>query len=199
MFCRDEEPVDQMRLEPRLESAADDHELINIRDQDVLASAARAAEHAVAGLDALDNAVACALRPKPDAIADCHDVPLIGRERLEQPPRRAAKDLARFLVLNDAVETFDAEHAPRAANGWIDFRQDDEAAGITGDLTAGYGATPAEFALAADPLAAWRVAIFKCVSIDLSREILLTGANLAVLAEIGAKLASFAAHATSTA
>ena len=59
--------------------------------------------------------------PKPDDVARGHDVPLIGGQRLEQPPRRALKDRARF-VAHDAVQALDAEHAAQAADRAVDHR-----------------------------------------------------------------------------
>ena len=78
-------------FKPRLGRAGDDDELIDVGDEHVLPAAAGAADDAVPRLDALDDPLRLALRAKPDDVARRHHVPLIGGQRLQQPPRRTLK------------------------------------------------------------------------------------------------------------
>ncbi len=62
----------------RLGGAGDDQQLVDVGDEDVLPAAGGAAEHGLARLDPLDDALVGLDGPKHDTIAGGHDVALVG-------------------------------------------------------------------------------------------------------------------------
>ena len=75
-----EQPVDQVRFDAWLCRARHDDQLVDVRDQHMLSTAAGAAHYAVAWFDALDDALFGPLGSEPHDVAGCDDVPLVGRE-----------------------------------------------------------------------------------------------------------------------
>ena len=55
LFGGDQQPVDQVRLQPRLGRAGDDQQLVDVGDRDVPPAADRAADRAPPRLDPLDG------------------------------------------------------------------------------------------------------------------------------------------------
>ena len=183
-----------MRLgfEPRLGGAHDDHELIDIGNQHVLPPAAGAADHAVAQLDALDDSVAFAFGAKPDDVAGRDDVPLVGRQRFQQPPDRALKDDAVFFIANDAQQALHAQDATQTAIVRSTSGSTVCAGFVFDNLAAGQGSLARDVAFAADTLAVRRIARVIRPG-QLAAECSCRGARPAVLAKVGSKLAFFAA------
>src|SRR5262249_40580270 len=89
----------------------DNHDLIDVGDENVLAAARGAGEQSMAGLDALDQPLIIEGRSKPDPVAGGDDVSFIGYETAQQPANGTAI-LPAVFHLDHAVETVDAEHAP---------------------------------------------------------------------------------------
>ena len=133
-----------------------------------------------------------AFGPKPDDVAGRHDVPLIGGQRFEQPPRGALKHRARF-VAHDAEQALHAQHAAQAADVAVDVGQHMRAGVVLDDLGAGDGSLARDVALAADALAVRRVD-GRVGAGQLAAESLVAGADLAVLAKVGANLALLFGH-----
>ena len=93
-------------------------QLIDVGHQDLLPAADRAADAAVPRLDPLDDPFLGSVvldGAKQHAVAGGHDVPLIGGERLQQPPRGALIDAA-VVVLDHAGQPENGQHAAATAD-----------------------------------------------------------------------------------
>ena len=169
-------------------------ELIDVGDQHVLPAAAGAADDAVARLDAFDDAFVRAFGSEPDDVAGRDDMPLIGRQRFEQPPRRALKMIA-SLIADDAMQTLHAQDAAEPADCAIDLEKHHRAGLVFDDFGAGDGSLARDIAFAADPFAVRGVvAARRCHPRSIGERCLIAARTLAVLAEVGANLAFLGGH-----
>ncbi len=156
----------RLRLQARLGGAGNDGQLIDVGDQDLLPPANRPADAALPRLDPLDDSllgVAVFDGAKQHAVARRHNVALIGRKRLQQPPGGALKDVAVF-VLDHADQAEHAEHPSAAAGALIHVQMNVEARlALPGEFFAADGPSPGELALAAEPLALQRGLVLESV------------------------------------
>src|SRR5262245_56699309 len=178
--------VDQVGLQIGLGKGDDDDDLIDVGDEHMFPAARGAFEHAVTGLDALDEPFIAVARSNPDAITRGDDVALVGRQALEQAAHGTAV-LATVVGLHDVGEAVDAQHAPRQVNGGIDRRH---AVGVATRGGAGVflhdGALARQISLGADALGAAGRLFGKAVLREAAGPILVARRLGAVFAQLDA-------------
>ena len=145
-------------------------------------------------LDALDESLVLRRildRPQEHAVARRDDVPLLGAEGFQEPPRGALVE-ASVLAADGAGGAVDGQHAAAAARRLVHVQLHLEggvfsAGGLRGVDRAAAGQVP----FAADPLALQRRLFLKAVLVELPRPIAAAGADVAVLAKVGAEFLLF--------
>ena len=101
----DQKAIDQIGLQIGFGRAANDQQLIDVGDDNVLPAATGAAQHAMARLHALDDPLVPRRRSEPDPVPRGNHMPLIGAERLEQSAGSAFELLA--IRVFDNARRFD--------------------------------------------------------------------------------------------
>jgi hypothetical protein len=155
----------------------------------VLPPANRPAYTTVARLDPLNHpllGIAVLDGAEDDAVAGSHDVPLIGRQGLQQTSRRALMNRAGF-VLDHADQTEHAQDAAVTANACINVEMNVEAGlFLRPELLAADGVMPGEGPLSADSLALQRSFVLESVLAVLSRPVGGAGSDAPILAKLSA-------------
>ena len=189
---RDQHPVDQIRLQPRLGGTGHDQHLIDVGHQKLLAAPGRPAETTLAGLDAVDDSLVgpgSGHRPEEHPVAGGHHVAQIGGHGLQQPPGDALVDRAIF-GLNAAGQAIDTENPAAKAGRFVNLQQTRLA--IQGRVD-DHRPSPRNVAPAADPLIGRSlVVVFRfLVADELPCPVARPGSVRAVLAEVDADLFLF--------
>ena len=184
----DQKAVDQIRLQVGFGGAGDDQQLIDIGDDDLLAAAGRAAEHRAARLDALDDAFVSPGAAKQHEIAGGHDVPLIGAERFEQPPRGTHVQRA-VGSFDGAGQAMNGQGAAALQRRHVDVQQQSKSGLLSFGHRAQHGALAGQLPLAADALLANGVQLGVApLGVEDTSPVVRAGTLAAILAEGGANL-----------
>jgi hypothetical protein len=112
LLGRDQVAVDQRQLQAGLGEGRDEQDLVDVRDDHMLATPIPAGDHPAPGVNLLDLSLIGAGRPEPDPVTDGHDVPALDRQRLEDTSDPATH-LTAILGLDDRDQPVHAEDTAR--------------------------------------------------------------------------------------
>ena len=184
LFRADNEPVDEAWLERRFCGRRHDHNLIDVRHDDMLVPPAVARERTLPRLDTLDDSEAVVEFLKQYPVASHDRVAGFSRQRSHDAPNRALVLIA-FFVLHDRVQPGGHKHAAARAGGLVNL--DPQFTVLTSFRDD--GAVAGQVALAGEPLARRQVRNLRrplailARHFDVTSEITLPRPLLAVLAE----------------